>query len=56
MCLYGEIVICFGFGFEVFCVVGIVNGVNFVFVVVFCYWVIGVDGIFIGFVGGLLCK
>lgn len=35
------------------CVVGVVNGLNFISIVVFCYWVIGWNGIMIGYVGGV---
>lgn len=37
----------------VVCVVGVVNGVNFISIVVFCYCVIGCNGILIGYVGGV---
>lgn len=36
--------------------VGVVNGCNLLLIVLLCYWVIGVNGSFIGFGGGLLVK
>lgn len=35
---------------------GVVNGCNFIFIIVFCYCVIGIGGELIGFVGGLYVK
>lgn len=41
---------------KVVCVVGMVNGCNFIVIVVFCYCIIGSNKILMGYVGGLLCK
>lgn len=38
------------------CVVGVVNGKNFISIIVLCYWIIGVNGKFIGYVGGFERK
>lgn len=52
---YVDIVNVIG-NFKVVCVVGMVNGKNFIVIVVFCYCVIGSNNIFIGYVGGFSCK
>lgn len=49
-------IVCLGLMCEYVCVVGIVVGCNLILIVILCYCVVGVDGVFMGYVGGLLCK
>lgn len=48
--------VCYIDYFIVSWVVGVVNGCNLLLIVLFCYWVIGSNGVLIGFGGGLDIK